>query len=84
MATAPPAYPIVAVDGADAGLVGIDLSGNVGVQSEGTWRQSGSTSGEVEAMAFAAAPTPVLVVADDRGVSASSDFGATWRTLVAR
>ena len=81
---APPVYLIEAVYGADPGLVGIDLTGNVWVQSEGAWRQSGSTSGEVEAVAFAAAPTPVLVVADDRGVSASSDFGATWRTLVAR
>ncbi|GAB3136356.1 WD40/YVTN/BNR-like repeat-containing protein [Marisediminicola antarctica] len=79
---APPVYLIQSVHGADAGLVGIDLTGNVWVQEAGTWRQSGSTSGEVEAMTFAASPTPVLVVADDRGLSVSSDFGATWRILV--
>jgi len=79
---APPVYLVEAVHGADAGLVGIDLTGNVWVEAAGTWRQSGATSGEVEAMTFAALPTPVLVVADDRGVSVSSDFGATWRTLV--
>lgn len=77
---APPVYLIEAVPG--AGLVGIDVTGNVWVQTVGEWRQSGSTSGKVEAMTFAAAPTPVLVVADDRGISVSSDFGATWRTLV--
>lgn len=81
---APPVYLIEAVRGADAGLVGIDLTGNVWVQTNGEWRQSGSTSGAVEAMTYAASPTPVLVVADDRGVSVSSDFGATWRTVVAK
>jgi len=79
---APPVYLVESVPGADAGLVGIDLTGDVWVQAAGTWRQSGSTSGEVEAMTFAASPTPVLVVADDRGLSVSNDFGATWRTLV--
>jgi len=79
---APPVYLVESVPGADAGLVGIDLTGDVWVQAAGTWRQSGSTSGEVEAMTFAASPTPVLVVADNRGLSVSTDFGATWRTLV--
>lgn len=79
---APPVHLIETVRGADVGLVGIDMTGNVWVQSGGAWRQGGSTSGEVEAMAYAASPTPVLVVTDDRGVSVSSDFGATWRTVV--
>lgn len=81
---APPLYLIEAVHGADPGLVGVDLTGNVWVQTTGSWRQSGSTSGTVEAMTYASSPTPVLIVADDRGVSVSSDFGATWRTVVAR
>lgn len=81
---APPIYLIEVVPGAEAGLVGIDLTGNVWVQTEGGWMQRGSTSGEVEAMTYAASPTPVLVVADGRGVSVSSDFGATWRTVVAK
>ena len=79
---APPVYLIETVRGGDAGLVGIDLTGNVWVQAAGVWRQTGSTTGAVEAMTFAALPEPVLIVADDRGVSVSSDFGATWRTLV--
>ena len=79
---APPVHLIEAVRGAEAGLVGIDMTGNVWVETAGAWRQSGSTSGEVEAMAYAAAPAPVLVVVDGRGVSVIGDFGATWRTLV--
>jgi hypothetical protein len=78
---APPVYLIETVRGADAGLVGIDLTGNVWAQTSGEWRQTGSVSGEVEAMTFAASPTPLLAVADDRGVSVSGDFGATWRIL---
>lgn len=81
---APPVYLVETVRGADAGLVGIDLTGNVWVQTADVWRQTGSVSGDVEAMTVAASPTPVLVVADDRGVSVSSDFGTTWRTLVAK
>lgn len=79
---APPVFLVETVRGAEAGLVGIDMTGNLWVESAGAWRQGGSTSGEVEAMAYAASPTPLLVVVDGRGVSTSGDFGATWRTLV--
>lgn len=83
---APVLYLIDWIDGPSAdGLVGIDLEGTVWTRigADG-WQESGSVSGDAEAMAYSAVPEPVLLVADARGIVASDDFGATWRAVVER
>ena len=64
-------------------LVGIDVGGVVWKKSADTpWQSTGAVTGRVDALAFSVGATPMLVVADQRGIVASSDFGATWRILV--
>jgi hypothetical protein len=69
-----------------------DTTGSlVGVGDDGTiWRKPGATAdwqptgtavGVVEAMTFALRPQPVLVVADDRGIVVSADWGLTWASI---
>lgn len=64
-------------------LVGIDVSGVVWKKSaDSPWQSTGAVTGRADALAFSVGVTPMLVVADQRGIVASSDFGATWRILV--
>jgi len=64
-------------------LVGIDVAGVVWKKSADTpWQATGAVTGRADALAFSVGATPMLVVADQRGIVASADFGSTWRILV--
>jgi len=80
-----PALYLIASAGSNSQsqLVGIDVGGVVWKKSADTpWQSTGAVTGRADALAFSVGATPVLVVADQRGIVASSDFGATWRILV--
>ncbi len=81
---APPLYLIASAgSSAQARIVGIDVSGVVWEKSgDRPWRTTGAVTGTADAMTFSVGPLPMLVVADQRGIATSSDFGATWRILV--
>lgn len=64
-------------------LVGIDVAGIVWSKSADMSRQAtGQITGKADALAFSVGTTPMLIVADQRGIVASTDVGATWRILV--
>jgi len=46
--------------------------------------QAGTTEGPVEALTYGESPAALLVVADDRGISTSTDLGTIWTTGVTR
>jgi hypothetical protein len=78
----PPLYLLVDEGTVQGALVGIDTAGTVWTQSEadGTWTAGGQVSGTPQAMLVL--PTSGrLIVADDRGISASDDDGRTWDLL---
>jgi hypothetical protein len=78
----PPLYLVGDGGTEHGGLVGIDTAGTVWTQSEeaGTWSAGGQVSGTPQAMLVV--PTSGrLIVADDRGISASDDDGGTWTVL---
>lgn len=84
-----PAAPILyLIDVGDAqtggGLVGIDLDGLVWHQEStaGPWVEGGHTEGAPLALSYVGGSVPWILAADDRGVVASDDFGATWTVLV--
>ena len=80
-----PALYLIAAAGSAAQpqLVGIDAAGVVWKKSADTpWRATGAVTGTADALALSVGTTSTLVVADQRGIVASSDFGATWRILV--
>jgi len=80
-----PALYLIAAAGSDAQpqLVGIDAAGVVWKKSAKIpWRATGAVTGTADALALFVGTTSTLVVADQRGIVASSDFGATWRILV--
>lgn len=82
--SAPKLY-LIASDGSatQPQLIGIDVAGAVWRKlADAPWTVSGAVTGRADALAFSVRATPMLVVADQRGISASSDFGATWRILV--
>lgn len=73
-------------DSETVGLVGIAADGKVWVKTGAeSWRPTtGVVAGEAEALTYTSSPTPALLVADDRGIVVSRDFGVTWRVLVAK
>ncbi|MDX2377710.1 hypothetical protein M4I32_12950 [Microbacterium sp. LRZ72] len=82
-ASAPIMYVISA--GPERGLVGVDLNGTIrhrdGASSE--WSSGGTIAGAAQAFTYLE-EAGMLLVADDRGVRASEDFGLTWEMLVPR
>jgi hypothetical protein len=78
----PPLYLVTDTGTAHGGLVGIDTSGTIWTQSDadGSWSPGGQVSGTPQAMLVLRA-SGRLVVADDRGISASGDDGRTWELL---
>ena len=85
MAGAPALYLVESLQDGTGGLIGVDVSGTVWVRTTTDgWRETGSTTGLVEAMTYSSAASGNLVVADDRGISTSEDLGATWRVLATR
>lgn len=80
-----PALYLIASAGSDiqSQLVGIDVAGVVWKKSAGgPWEATGSVTGRADALTLSVGATSMLVVADQRGVVASSDFGSTWQILV--
>jgi hypothetical protein len=66
-------------------LVGVDVSGAVWVKSNDLpWKSTGTVDGAADAITISLAPVPTIVVADQRGIVASSDLGSTWQTLVTK
>lgn len=78
-----PALLLVA-DGAvpDGRLVGVDTEGIIWYQSEagGEWLEGGTVQGQPAALTVVPA-SGVVLVADDRGVVSSDDFGGTWSVI---
>jgi hypothetical protein len=79
---APVMYVIAARN--EGGLVGVDLAGTVRYQDgpSAEWVSGGTLSGTAQAFSYLD-EFGVLLVADDRGVLASEDFGVSWVTLIA-
>lgn len=80
-----PALYLIASAGSEiqSQLVGIDVTGVVWKKSADTaWQSTGMVSGKADALALSVGTTPMLVVSDQRGIVASTDFGTTWRILV--
>ena len=84
-ADAPALYLVESLQDGTGGLIGVDVSGTVWVKTTTDgWRETGSATGLVEAMTYSSTASGTLLVADDRGISTSEDFGATWRQLATR
>lgn len=83
--SAPPLYLVDSLGDAVGGLIGVDTDGAIWTRSaEGSsWTSRGSAEGEVDALTYGEFPVGKLVVADDRGIAASENFGRTWQVLVA-
>ena len=70
-------------ESAGSQLVGIDPAGALWRQEEsGLWTQTGEAHGAPEALSAVGGSSPWILVADQRGISASPDFGATWTPLL--
>ncbi|TFC17643.1 hypothetical protein E3O19_05845 [Cryobacterium algoritolerans] len=84
----PDAPTLLLIDVGDAqtggGLVGIDPAGVVWHQGSaaGPWVKGGRTEGAPIALSYVGGSVPWILAADNRGVVASDDFGATWTVLV--
>ncbi|TFD78275.1 F510_1955 family glycosylhydrolase [Cryobacterium fucosi] len=84
----PDAPTLFLIDVGDAltggGLVGIDPEGVVWHQKSaaGPWTKGGRTEGAPVALSYVGGSVPWILAADDRGVVASDDFGASWTVLV--
>jgi photosystem II stability/assembly factor-like uncharacterized protein len=79
----PNAPALMLVESTSEGFMGIATDGTVWLSDANqSWRSTGTTEGEVEAMTWVAEPEPILVVMDARGISASRDDGATWETVL--
>ncbi|WP_374107316.1 F510_1955 family glycosylhydrolase [Cryobacterium sp. 1639] len=64
-------------------LVGVDPAGALWRQEEsGLWTQTGEANGAPEAFSAVDGSSPWILVADQRGISASPDFGATWTPVL--
>ncbi|TFC03840.1 hypothetical protein E3O42_06025 [Cryobacterium adonitolivorans] len=64
-------------------LVGVDPAGALWRQDEtGLWTQTGEAQGAPEALSAVGGSSPWILVADQRGISASPDFGATWTSVL--
>ncbi|MFD1716138.1 F510_1955 family glycosylhydrolase [Amnibacterium flavum] len=78
-----PALFLISNDGAQDGrLVGVDTDGVIWRQSagEGGWVQEGTVEGNPQAMTVEPSTTR-LVIADDRGIAVTEDYGRTWSIL---
>jgi hypothetical protein len=63
-------------------LVGVDVDGILWTGTfEGSWQSHGSIEGTPEAFALVDGEEQWVLVADERGVVASGDYGRTWTVL---
>lgn len=78
-----PALFLITNDGSQDGrLVGVDTEGNLWRQSvgDGAWTPEGAVEGVPQAMTVEPGTTR-LVVADDRGIVLTEDYGRTWSVM---
>lgn len=67
----------------DGEFVGIDVDGKLWTSHDGAaWTERGRTAGPPTALAYVGGDEPWILIADDRGVVASADYGATVTELV--
>lgn len=79
---APPLYLIAFAD-ATREIVGIDTSGQIWASDDGVhWQAHAQTSGAPEALSFVGGDAPWLLIADERGIVATSDYGISTTPLV--
>ena len=78
---APPLYLVDVADG-DGGFVGVDVTGRIWSSDGRTWVQRATVQGTPEAFAYVGGDDDHwLLIADERGVVATSDFGETVTVL---
>ena len=85
VADAPALFLVDAIDPqAGGGFIGVDTAGAVWHKdaTTGFWSKSGQAEGALEAFAYIGGGAPWILVADQRGIVASDDFGASWTVLV--
>lgn len=78
-----PALLLVTATG-QGGLLGVDTSGQIwtAAAADGVWTGSGRTTGTPEAIGWVPGEPGWLLIADDRGITASNDLGITTVTMV--
>lgn len=80
----PDSPALVLIDTSSAmGAVGVDVDGTLWRQNGTSWTSGGQVTGSVQAMVAVDGEDLWVIVADDRGVMATSDLGRSWITLVA-
>ncbi|MFB9309745.1 hypothetical protein BJY17_000800 [Agromyces hippuratus] len=64
-------------------FIGVDAEGTVWTSDDGaTWSERGQTAGVPEALAYVGGDAPWILIADERGVVATDDYGATATILL--
>ena len=77
-----PALYLVDVAGETDGFVGVDVTGRIWSFDGTSWLERGRVQGTPEALAFVGGPVePWLLIADERGVVATADYGETVNVL---
>ena len=82
---APLLFLIDAIDlQSGGGFIGIDPDGVVWRKCAvaGTWSKTGQAEGVPKALGYVGGSAPWILVADQRGIVASDDYGASWTILV--
>ena len=81
---APALFLITTSDEATGGaLIGIDTNDAIWKQDEtGTWSKTGQTEGTPEALEYVGGSSPWILLAAERGIVTSDDYGETGTVLV--
>ena len=77
---APPLYLVTVADSGE--IIGIDIEGVIHDYDGTTWTALGRTDGVPEAFAYIGGGAPWMLIADQRGLIATDDFGETVTTLL--
>lgn len=78
---APPLYLITAAPDA-GGFVGIDTTSTIWTSDGASWVKRGTTTGAPEALAYVGGDAHWLLIADERGIVATDDYGETATVLL--
>ena len=64
-------------------FIGVDAEGTMWTSDDGaTWSERGQTAGVPEALEYVGGDAPWILIADERGVVASDDYGTTVTALL--
>ena len=67
----------------DGEFIGVDADGIILTSPDGaTWSERGRTAGPAEALTYVGGDAPWILIADERGIVASDDYGVTGTMLV--